>query len=94
MTKEQFEEKSALSEMISREAFNYKSAIIRMIYNYKYGNGTEKIEDISYSETDSLIEIRIGKCYIKEMSSKIEDVNYKRAHDAFVNFLISNTVKL
>lgn len=93
MNPEQVEEKFALAIMISEKDFDYKDALIRMIYRYKYSSGANKINDISYSETDEGIEIRIGNCYVKEVTSKIDEATYVRLYDSFVNFLISNTVK-
>ncbi len=93
MTEEQYGQKVALAKMMSKDDFNYKDALIKMIYNYKYGNGLDKIDDISYAETDSEIEIRIGKFFIKEITLEINDTTYRRAYESLINFLIKNTVK-
>lgn len=95
MTKEQFEEKLLLSKMVSHKDFDYKNALMKMIYDYKYNILDDNINDISYQEIDNEISIRIGTCFVKQMNdNKTEEANYRRLYETFVKFLIDNTVKL
>lgn len=95
MTKEQFEEKLLLSKMVSHKDFDYKNALMKMIYDYKYNILDDNINDISYQEIDNEISIRIGRCFVKQMNdNKTEEANYRRLYETFVKFLIDNTVKL
>jgi len=93
MTKEQIDEKLSLSSKIKKEPFDYKDALLRLVYNAKYVNFGEIRENISYKETENEIEIKIGRCVVLgENPNKIEDIDYQRAYSKLMELLINNTL--